>query len=318
MGRLLVTGAAGFIGSAVARRCLSDGHDVTTIDNLSSGAAQNIPDGCKSIVADLRDPEALNDLHDVQFDAIYHIAGQSGGVPSFDDPVYDLQANVQSTLLLLDYAKQTRCPTFIYASSMAVYGDPTVLPVSEEHPLDPKTFYAVGKVAAESYLKLYSQQGLACTALRLNNTYGPGQDLANLDQGMASIFLGQAVNTGRIKVKGSKERFRDLVYIEDTVDAFLLAGASAQPSTYRVYNVATGVGTTVEKLLSLIESSMPFAIEVEVEGNTPGDQHGIYCSFERIATELNWTPKVNAELGIRRMASWALSSDAGQIERGFE
>src|SRR4029079_8254772 len=129
--------------------------------------------------AEVHDPETICKLENYHFNAIYHIAGQSGGVPSFDDPVYDLKANVLSTLMLLDYAKRCGSPTFVYASSMAVYGDPVALPVTECTKLKPKSFYAVGKVASESYLRLYAEQGLGCIALRLNNTYGPGQDLAN-------------------------------------------------------------------------------------------------------------------------------------------
>jgi len=311
VGRMLVTGAAGFIGSAVARRLLEGGHDVATIDNLSSGHADNIPSGCTAVIADLRERDTLAVLGGRRFDAIYHIAGQSGGVPSFDDPVYDLQANVQSTLLLLDYAKRTECPTIVYASSMAVYGDPSRLPAVEGDPLDPKTFYAVGKVASESYLRLYAEQGLACTALRLNNTYGPGQDLSNLNQGMASIFLGQALASRRIIVKGSKSRIRDLVYIDDVATAFLAAGGAARPSEFKVYNVCTGVGTSVDELLSLISSALPFDVHIEVAGTTPGDQHGIYCSYDRIARELAWTPQVEPAAGIRQMAAWALESFPG-------
>lgn len=310
MGKCLVTGAAGFIGSAVARRLLSDGNDVVTIDNLSTGAVENIPDGCRAVIADLRDPASLGELGGVRFDAIYHIAGQSGGIPSFQDPVYDLQANVQSTLLLLDYAKRTGCPTVVYASSMAVYGDPSELPAFENHRVEPKTFYAVGKLASEAYLRLYSDQGLACTALRLNNIYGPGQDLTNLNQGMVSIFLGQALNTQRIVVKGSTDRFRDLVYIDDAVEAFVLAGARSQPSCFRIYNVATGFGTTVREVLSLIVESLPFKVDVVVKGTTPGDQHGIYCSFERIAQDLGWNPTVKVGTGVRRMVDWALTSNS--------
>ncbi|MFE0750729.1 NAD-dependent epimerase/dehydratase family protein [Gordonia sp. NPDC058843] len=311
MGRLLVTGAAGFIGSAVARRLLADGHDVATIDNLSSGHGDNIPPGCTAVIADLRERATLAALGGQRFDAIYHLAGQSGGVPSFEDPVYDLQANVQSTLLLLDYAKRTGCPTVVYASSMAVYGDPSRLPAVEDDPLDPKTFYAVGKVASESYLRLYSEQGLACTALRLNNTYGPGQDLSNLNQGMASIFLGQALGSRHIVVKGSLRRIRDLVFVGDVVDAFVAAADAARPGDFQIYNVSTCVGTSVDDLLTMITSALPFDVQVEVEGSTPGDQQGIYCSFERIARDLNWAPRVEVSTGIRQMVRWALGSFAG-------
>jgi UDP-glucose 4-epimerase len=314
---VLVTGAAGFIGSNLARRLIDDGHDVTTVDNLTTGRASNVPEDCELIVADLHDRSTINGLCRRKFDVIYHVAGQSGGIPSFDDPVYDLQANVQSTLLLMDYAKQSGCPTFVYASSMAVYGDPANLPVSEEDRLDPKTFYAVGKVASESYMRLYAQQGLGCTALRLNNTYGPGQDLANLSQGMASIYIGQAIATRRILVKGSPSRVRDLVYVDDVVDAFIAAGDAAKPEQFRTFNVATGVGTSVEDVLAMITSGLPFPVQIEVEGATPGDQHGIYCSYDLIARELGWTPEVGVETGIRRMVQWALAT-AGEAGAGVD
>ncbi|MCK0177108.1 NAD-dependent epimerase/dehydratase family protein [Mycolicibacterium sp. F2034L] len=317
MGASLVTGAGGFIGSAVARRLLAEGHDVMTIDNLSSGRADNIPSGCTAFIADLRERATLDSLGNQRFDAIYHLAGQSGGISSFHDPVYDLQANAQSTLLLLEYAKRTGCPRFLYASSMAVYGNPSRLPAVEGDPLDPKTFYAVGKVASESYLRIFSEQGLACTALRLNNTYGPGQDLSNLNQGMASIFLGQALASRRIVVKGNLRRIRDFVFVDDVVDAFVKAADGARSGCFQIYNVSTSVGTSVGELLAMITSALPFDVQIEVEGSTPGDQQGIFCSFERIARDLNWTPRVDVPTGIRDMAMWALGSSAGSRRRDY-
>ncbi len=191
MRNVLVTGAAGFIGSAVARRLIELGDTVTTIDNLSTGAPENIPAACEVIIGDTSDPNVIAELGDQRFDVVFQIAGQSGGIPSFQDPVYDLHSNVSSTLMLLDVAHRTGCPAFVYASSMAVYGDPNTIPVSEDAAPHPKSFYAVGKMASEHYLRLYSDYGMRCTALRLNNVYGPGQNLSNLNQGMVKYLKGR-------------------------------------------------------------------------------------------------------------------------------
>ena len=185
----LVTGAAGFIGAAVARKLLSEGNQVTTIDNLFTGYKENVPDGCEFIYGSTSDKEVIDSLKDRKFDAILHIAGQSSGEASFEDPVYDLQTNAQSTVLLLDYARKTGCKKFVYASTMSVYGDHNPPKCDEETEVCPKSFYAIGKIASEHYMRIYSQNfGITCTALRLFNTYGVGQNMKNLKQGIAQNF----------------------------------------------------------------------------------------------------------------------------------
>lgn len=313
---VLVTGAAGFIGSAVAERLVALGDHVTTVDNLTTGSAKNIPAGCEVIIGDTFNPEVISQLVSRRFDAMIHLAGQSGGIPSFKDPVYDLHSNVSSTLMLLEVARQTGCSKFVYASSMAVYGDPTSIPVGENAPLVPKSFYGVGKMASEHYLRLYSDYGIRCIALRLNNVYGPGQDLTNLSQGMVSIFLGQALVDHSIHVRGDGNRFRDFVYIDDVVECFVLARKEMSNEGFSIYNVATGIATTVRELIQLIQGSLPFEVAVQYDGSTPGDQFGIVSSIERITGELNWSPTIRIEDGIGNMVRWALSSQIAHGETG--
>jgi UDP-glucose 4-epimerase len=303
----LVTGAAGFIGSAVARRLLSEGNHVLTIDNLSTGFVNNIPKECIFIEGNTYDKDIINKLKDYHFDSIFHIAGQSSGAISYDDPVYDLNSNITSTLLLLDYAKNNGCKKFIFASSMSVYGDENICPVLETSELKPKSFYAVGKIASEHYLRIYASQfGLKCTALRLNNTYGPGQNLENIKQGMVSIYLAQALRSKNIHSMGSKDRYRDFVFIDDVVNAFLDAYNGNETDNFNIYNVATNKKTTVERLVSEIKANLPFDVEVAYEGSTPGDQFGIYCSYDLIEKKLKWKPNVPLENGIKLMVEWAL------------
>ena len=133
----LVTGCAGFIGSAVAKRLIDEGSKVVTIDNLSTGSISNIPKEVTLIEGDCSDQKIVRTLKKFQFEAILHLSGQSSGEISFENPLYDLRSNAFSTLLLLEYAMNHNCRKIIYASSMSVYGNQPNLPVNEESYLDP-------------------------------------------------------------------------------------------------------------------------------------------------------------------------------------
>lgn len=300
---LLVTGAAGFIGSALSTKLLKNDHKVVTIDNLSTGDKENIPSSVEFITGDCHDPAVIAQLGKEKFDAIIHIAGQSSGEISFDDPTYDLQTNTQSTLMLLDYAKKTGCSKFIYASSMSVYGNSVEQPVHENMSLHPTSFYAVGKLASEHYLRLSSKFGINSTALRLFNVYGPGQNLRNLRQGMVSIYLAQAMKNKKIVVKGSGDRFRDLVYIDDVVDAFYKT-LSIQQSGYNCYNVGSGEKYSVNNIIKKINKLFDNSLEVDYIESTPGDMFGIYSDSSLAERKLTWKVNVPFDEGIQRMFDW--------------
>ena len=315
MATYLVTGAAGFIGAALAKRLVEEGHQVVTIDNLTTGLRENVPEGVEFIYGNTYDTTIIEKLGSYKFECIYHMAGQSGGVTCWDDPVYDLNSNVTATLLLLDYAVKSGCKKFIYASTMSVYGDENACPVKEDDALKPKTFYAVGKLASEHYMRIYSAEyGIKCTALRFNNTYGPGQNMDNLRQGMASIFLAYAIRDKHIPVMGAAKRYRDFVYIDDQVEACIMAANGTEQELYNYYTTATNRKTTCEQLVGMIRERLPFEITVEYKGSTKGDQFGIFCSYEKIYNALGWEPKVNLENGLDIMVNWALKADAKRSE----
>ena len=207
----------------------------------------------------------------------------------------------------IDYAKKTGCNRFIYASSMSTYGDHPQNPfVSEESATIPKSFYAVGKLASENYMRIYSNSfGLNCIALRFFNVYGAGQNMDNLKQGMASIFLAMAIKEKHILVKGSKTRFRDFVHVSDVVDA-VLAVMDKKVQGFDVFNVSTGVATTVEAVIDEILKNLPDkTIFVEYTTGTPGDQHGIYGDYSKIQRVLGWNPKYDFASGMKDMVNWA-------------
>lgn len=246
----------------------------------------------------------MADLEKVKFDAIIHMAAQSSGEISFENPIYDLQANVESTLRLCNFALVDRCQRFIYASSMSVYGAVTELPVKEDSRCEPLSFYGVGKLASEKYLTIYEKRGLKPTILRFFNVYGPGQNMDNLKQGMVSIYLAQLLSDDKIIVKGSLDRFRDLTYIEDVVDSVMLSLKSPK-AVGKIFNVGTGKRTTVKEILEKLMDLSGIHKPVIEADPTPGDMFGIYADISRIQNELGFSPRYTLENGLKPMIDWA-------------
>ena len=306
MSTYLVTGAAGFIGGALAKRLVVDGNTVVTIDNLSTGFESNIPEGVVFIQGDCGDAAVYEQLPDDQYDAIFHIAGQSSGEISFDDPIYDIRTNAESTLLLLQFALKNQCTRLIYASTMSVYGAKPDQPVTENERCTPESFYGVAKLASEHYLRIYEQYGIHSTALRLFNVYGPGQNLENLRQGMVSIFLSQMLENKHIHVKGSPDRFRDLIYIDDVVDAYIQT-LNCKESWGQIINIATGKQTTVGDLVEKLIASQDDDVSVEYEGSTKGDIHGIYADISKMQSVLGIDNLVPVDAGLQKMVRWAIT-----------
>ena len=304
----LVTGAAGFIGSAIATRLINEGNKVVTIDNLSTGKEEVVPEGCIFIKGNDFDENVISQLNNYKFDAIVHIAGQSSGEVSFENPVYDLQTNAQSTLMLLNYAKASGCNNFVFASSMSTYGDHDDNPlVNEDTTTVPKSFYAIGKLASENYMRIYSNvYGIKCTALRFFNVFGVGQNLDNLKQGMASIYLAMAVKNKHIIIKGAPDRFRDFVYVDDVVESVCLSINRENGNMYEVFNVSNKRAVLVSDIIEYIEKHLPFTVSHEYVGGTPGDQKGIYGDFSKINKSLGWKGTISFEEGMQRMIDWAL------------
>ena len=299
--RVLVTGVGGFIGSHVARRFLAEGHEVIGVDDFSSGYRHNVPAGTQLIEGDLARAETIGAVPQ-GCATILHLAGQSSGEISFDDPVADLRKNIVSTLNLIRYGIENGAQRLVYASSMSVYGSVKDAPVPETSRCAPLSCYGVGKLAAEGYLRVYAPK-LPFIAFRMFNVYGPGQDMRNLRQGMVSIFLAQALGGGRVHVKGGLERFRDFIYIDDVVEAWHRA-AYLPAAKNQTINVGTGVRTTVAELLECMRQHIP-AMTWFVDGSTPGDQSGIYADTARLRAVTGLDRFVDVGEGVKRFVQWA-------------
>lgn len=300
---VLVTGAAGFIGAAVAKAMQQYGFIVVTVDNLSTGFRSNVPEGVIFIEGNCQDDKLIDSLAIYKFEAIFHIAGQSSGEISFDNPIYDLESNSSSTLLLLKLALKVNCNKFIYASTMSIYGYLGDHAVSEEEEKNPASFYGVGKFASEHYLRLYAKYGINSYAMRLFTVYGPGQNMDNLRQGMVSIFLAQANTKSDIQIKGSLDRYRDFIYIDDVVSAFI-AAFSSDLKGHHYFNVCTGKKTTVGELISNIINLFPRKITSHIKDKTEGDIMGIHGDNTKIKNDLDWYPKYSLNQGLKKMYEW--------------
>jgi UDP-glucose 4-epimerase len=187
---------------------------------------------------------------------------------------------------------------------MSVYGDGYKYPVMESSFCKPLSCYGTSKYASESYLRVYGDR-LPTVTLRMFNVYGPGQDLSNLRQGMVSLYLSQALQNGKIEVKGSSERFRDFIFIDDVVETWFRA-ANSEVVIGKTLNVGTGVKTLIGELLELICQYVPNSTYFS-KGSTPGDQNGIYADTSNLSLYLGMDSFTPLRYGLQKFVVWAKS-----------
>jgi len=305
MEKILITGVAGFIASHISRRFLSEGYRVVGVDDLSTGLIEAIPDGVDFIQGDLALPSTIAKLPK-NCSKVLHLAGQSSGEISFDDPATDLQKNTISTINLIQYGIQNKIERFVYASSMSVYGAAPDAPISEDYECRPLSCYGIGKRASEEYLRIY-QDKMPSVSMRMFNVYGPGQNLSNLRQGMVSIYLAQALTEGVIEVKGGGDRFRDFIFIDDVVEAWFRA-TTFSSTIGKTLNIGTGIKTTVSSLLGDICTIIPNS-HYFITDTTQGDQAGIYANTNSLLELTQMEKFVPLKIGLKIFADWALKQE---------
>lgn len=247
--KALVTGGAGFIGSHIAGRLRSSGMTVAVIDDLSMGKAANLPEGVEFHHASILDVSALKKaLSGV--DIVFHNAAKVSIRNSFDDIYGDTETNVLGTVNVLREAGRAGIKKFVFASSMAVYGDRVRIPVAEESALDPISPYGAGKLAGEMYVRQLSRYyGFESVILRYFNTYGPGQTLTPY-VGVITIFINNLLQGRPPLVFGTGEQVRDFIYVGDVAEANILA--MTRPIDKAVVNIGTGRGTSVNQIAQIL------------------------------------------------------------------
>ena len=319
--RTLVTGGAGFIGSALVDRLVHDGHEVAVVDDTSTGRLENLADAFASgrvhhSGVDVAGPQLAAAVAEARPEVVYHLAAQIDVRRSVADPVGDARVNVLGTIQVARAALQAGCRRLVFASSGGtVYGepDPSALPVDERHPEDVTNPYGVAKRSAEDYLaSLAELHGLEPVSLRLGNVYGPRQD-PHGEAGVVAIFCNRLLQDEPVTIFGDGRQTRDYVYVEDTVDAFVAAGEQPGAAGARL-NVATGVETSVLELYAALREVAGFGEEPTFAPPRTGELARIALDCAEAERVLGWRPKVDLAAGIARTWAWFFQEvNAGSV-----
>jgi UDP-glucose 4-epimerase len=292
--RAIVTGGAGFIGSHVVDALLAEGCDVTVIDDLSSGDARRVAAQAHLRELDIVDRPALDAVvAEVAPQAIFHLAAQASVVASVEDPVRDCDVNVKGTLHVLEAAAGCGAPVVFTSTGGALYGDQAPRPTSEDYLPEPLSPYGASKLAAEAYVKTWSQsKGIANAVCRLGNVYGPRQN-PHGEAGVVAIFSSHLYEDRAPKVYGHGKPTRDYVYVSDVVSALLAARGKAG-----TYNIATGVQTDVITVWRELSAAAGKQIEPELADLRPGELQNSCLDASRAERELGWRAQVPIAQGL--------------------
>ena len=310
MKNFLVTGGAGFIGAHLVQALIEEGNNVVIVDNLKTkGGIPYVNPSATFINHDLTDPFVYQVLDQYSFDCVYHLAAQASGEDSYQNPDNDLKVNAYATWLIANYCKNKKIPRLIYMSTSAVYGSTGLEEVDEITPIKTDSIYGVTKLAGELFVdQLLRDSKTKYTMFRLTNAYGPGENLNFTKKGMVSIFTANVWRGEPIHVKGSLDRYRDFIFIEDIIDVLTCCLKKAQ-SFGETYLLSTGQKVTVRELIDSIKISMNVDSDYPViaEGSTPGDTFGFHANINKIKKDLGWTPQYTIHRGLEKYAKWVLS-----------
>jgi UDP-N-acetylglucosamine/UDP-N-acetyl-alpha-D-glucosaminouronate 4-epimerase len=301
----LVTGAAGFIGSHLTRRLLEAGHTVTGFDDLSAGAVSNLAGvDAPLIEGDLRDADAARRAAD-GCDVIFHQAAMKSVPRSIAEPLAFADVNVVGTLHVLEAARAAGAAV-VFASSSSVYGDQDRYPVAESMTPRPRSPYAASKLAGEAYCRAWWEgYGVPTVALRYLNVYGPGQDPASEYASVIPRFIRACLDGTRPVIHGDGEQARDFTYVDDVVEANLLAARMPEGAGGEVFNVGGGrTPTSINELLAIVASEAGAQPGPLREPPRAGDIRVSHADVTKARDVLGYAPAVDIREGLRRTVSW--------------
>jgi UDP-glucose 4-epimerase len=308
---VLVTGGAGFVGSALVRRLLREKARITVLDDLFTGRRENLPEsGLEFVQGSVCDPVVVERLV-AKSDTVFHCAARNI-VVSTRNPREDYETNIGGTLNVLLAARARKDVRIVYTSSTSVYGNPRYLPINEDDRLSLLTPYAVSKLAGENYaMAFFESYGLPTTAVRYSNIFGPGQDPSNPYCGVVAKFVESLFAGKPPAIHGDGNQTRDFTFIDDAVEATLVA-ATSDRAVGEVFNVGTGVETRVNEVAEILIRLIGVKVApVHTDRRDVDNIRRRVVNIEKTRRTLRWLPEVTLEEGLRRTVEWQRGRSSG-------
>jgi len=294
--RILVTGGAGFIASHVSDRLLALGHQVVIVDNLATGKRENLPASATFYEIDIRDQALRSVFTEARPEVVIHHAAHIDVTRSVREPTYDASINILGSLNLLECCRECSVRKVIYAGTGgALFGEPSYLPVDEDHPIDPISPYGVSKHTLEHYLFAYrANHGIDYIVLRYPNVYGPRQD-PHGEAGVVAIFALQMLTGQRPVIFGDGTKTRDYCYVADIAEANVIALNSAATG---VYNLGRGIEVSDLQVFETVRAAVGSDTEPVFAAVRPGEVEHIALDSSKAGRELGWRWKVGLNEGV--------------------
>ncbi len=306
---ILVTGGAGFIGSHIADRLIKEGHKVAIVDNLSTGDKKNLNLRANFYKIDILDPEISEIFKAEKPKVVFHCAAQINLRESVENPIRDAKINILGSLnIIKNFVSINSTPKpqknlkFVFTSTGgAMYGESPIIPTPETSPAVPLSPYGVAKLATEKYLNYYHKiSGLPFISLRLANVYGPRQNPEG-EAGVVAIFCQKMLTGEQPVIYGKGAQTRDFVYVDDVVEANILAMKSKKNG---VYNVGTGKETNVNVIFKKIRNLINADCQEVHKPGKPGEQERSCLDYSKIEREFSWRPEHDLALGLEKTVEW--------------
>lgn len=299
---ILVTGGAGFVGSNIVDLYIKNGHNVTVIDDLSTGHEKNVNSKAKFVEMDIRSDKLKALFSKEGFDVVNHQAARGNVRRSIGFPMEYADVNIRGGINLLECCKEFGVRKVIYSSTGGcVYGELVRIPADESHPIKPVDPYGVSKASFELYLAAYKQMyGLNYTTFRYPNVYGPRQDPFG-EAGVVSIFIGQMLNDEPVTINGDGEQTRDYVFVGDVARANNLVLNNGDDDTF---NLGTGIETSVNTVFEELKTILQYSKDALHGPSKPGEVSRSCLESTKVKNVLGWIPEASISDGLRKTVNF--------------